>query len=85
MDNRIMVGASTWLSGALPLSVTPYGHGIDEIQAGGPQAGGPAKGRWEEAGEGQGPYRHPENPTAAVPPFKESHRHLPPYRHRHPK
>ena len=55
--------------------VTPYGHGVDEIQAGGPQAGGFAEGRWGEAGGGQGPYRHPKNPTAAVPPSKESHRH----------
>ena len=69
MDNRSIVGASRWLSGAFSLSLTPYGHGIDEIQAGGPQAGGPAKGRWGEAGGGQGPYRHPKNPTATVPPF----------------
>ena len=52
MDIRIIGGASRWLSGAFSLSLTPYGHGIDEIQAGGPQAGGPAKGRWGEAGGG---------------------------------
>ena len=27
-----------------------------------------------EAGGGQGPYRHPKNPTGAVPPSKEPHR-----------
>ena len=88
MDDRTIGPGVIWIIGLLlvlvdgclgpfPCHLAPMAMASMKFKPG-PQAGGPAKGRWGEAGGGQGPYRHPKNPTAAIPPSKESHRHRTP-------